>query len=311
MSPVALVEPEPLARPEDPAELAAEVAALPPGSVVVAERGFRVLLIAAQDAPAILREIGLQRERTFRAAHEGSGRARDLDRFDDTYLQLVLWDEVKGGVAGGYRLGLVDRLLRSDGANALYTHGAFEYHPQMVRHLDRAVELGRSFVTSEYQRGFAPLLLLWRGIGAVLDRLPRYRLLVGSVSVSAAYSDASRQAIASYLLAGPRRSAWAPLVRPRRPFRSAALCAPDLRALDDAIVAQDRKKPPVLVKHYLQLGMRGLACGIDPDFGGCLDVLCVADLRDAPLATLQRFMGEAPARAFLDRHGARSVRVAA
>jgi len=311
MPSVALDAAPPLAVPPPPAVLAAEVDRLPAGSVLVAERGFRVLLVGAGDAPALLREIGVQRERTFRAAGEGSGRPLDLDRFDETYLQLVLWDDAKVRVAGGYRLGLVDQLTRTGGASALYTHGTFDVHPRLLRHLDRAVELGRSFVVPEHQRSFAPLLLLWRGIGAVLDRLPRYRLLVGSVSISAAYSDASRQAIASYLLAGPRRSAWASLVRPRRPFRSAALSPPDLRALEDGIVARDRRRPPILVKHYLQLGMRGLACGIDPDFGGCLDVLCVADLRDAPVGTLQRFMGGDAALAFLDRHGPKIARVAA
>jgi len=302
--------PAALAFPESPDLLAREVDALPSSCVLLSERGFRILLLAADQAPALQREIGTQRERTFRSTGEGTGAARDLDAFDETYLQLVLWDEA-GAVAGGYRLGLVDRLTRDGGAAALYTHGAFEYDGRLLRHLDRAVELGRSFVVPEHQRSFAPLLLLWRGIGAALDRLERYRLLVGSVSVSADYTEASRQTIASYLLTGERCSPWAGLVRARRPYRMAALSPPDLRALEEAVLHRDRRKPPILVKRYLQLGMRGLACGVDPEFGGCLDILCVADLRDAPAETLHRFMGAEAALTFLDRHGTSPARKAA
>ncbi len=305
-----VLSPAALASPEPPDLLAREVAALPASCVLFSERGFRTLLLTSDQAPALQREIGTERERTFRAAGEGTGAARDLDPFDDTYLQLVLWDEA-GSVAGGYRLGLVDRLTQDGGVSALYTHRAFDYDARLLRHLDRAVELGRSFVVPEQQRSFAPLLLLWRGIGAALDRLGRYRLLVGSVSVSADYTDASRQTIASYLLTGDRCSPWAGLVRPRRPYRLAALSPPDLRALEDAVLHRDRRKPPILVKHYLQLGMRGLACGVDPEFGGCLDILCVADLRDAPLETLHRFMGAPVANAFLDRHGTKPAKKAA
>jgi putative hemolysin len=296
----ALARSHPLAVPESPDVLAEEVARLP--SVLVAERDLRVLLVRAGEAPALLREVGLQRERTFRLAGEGSGRPRDVDAFDDAYLHLVLWDDQNQAVAGGYRLGLVGELTRAGG---LYSQESFHYDSELLQGpLVRAMELGRSFVVPEHQRTFLPLLLLWRGIGAVLDRwCPDVHLLVGSVSVSAAYSLASRRAVAAYLLSGERRSAWADQVKARRPFRADVLAEEDLRGLEENVLARDGRKPPILVKHYLQLGMRGLACGVDPTFGGCLDVLCVADLRDAPLALLRRFMGEPAAVAFYGRHG--------
>ena len=55
---------------------------------------------------------------------------------------------------------------------------------------------GRIFL---HLRRFAPLLLLWRGIGQFLVRNPRYRVLFGPVSISADYTTASRQLMVKFL----------------------------------------------------------------------------------------------------------------
>lgn len=47
---------------------------------------------AKQPQAPILRELGRLREIAFRAVGEGTGQRRDLDRYDDDYLHLLLWD---------------------------------------------------------------------------------------------------------------------------------------------------------------------------------------------------------------------------
>ena len=54
----------------------------------------------------------------------------------------------------------------------------------------------RGLTTSGSQGLVAPLLLLWKGIGAYVSRHPEYSMLIGAVSVSNQYSPASRELIA-------------------------------------------------------------------------------------------------------------------
>ncbi|MCR9184493.1 MAG: lysophospholipid acyltransferase family protein [Halieaceae bacterium] len=54
--------------------------------------GMQIHLCKMERAPCTMREIGRLRELAFRAVGEGSGLPRDIDRFDQNYLQLVLWD---------------------------------------------------------------------------------------------------------------------------------------------------------------------------------------------------------------------------
>lgn len=282
-----------------------EITSLDPEALLLADRGFRVLWFRADQAPALLRELGRERERTFRQVGEGTGHPLDLDRWDETYHHLVLWDDARDVVAGAYRLGPVAELAPSGDPAALYTRSCFSYTHALVDRLKNGVELGRSFIAPEHQRSFAPLLLLWRGVGAWLGRNPDVHLLFGALSVPATYSPETWADIAGYLLSPDRRAPWTERVSALRPFvGQSGPVAADLRELEARVKAREGRRPPILLKHYLQLGMRGLAAGTDPAFGGCLDVLCVADLRSSPATLMQRYMGPQAHARFLERHGA-------
>ena len=88
-----------------------EVGSLPPESILIESGDFTVLLARAGQISCLLREIGRLREITFRQAHEGTGKSRDLDWFDWHYLHLFIWNHVKQEVVGAYRLGQVDDIL--------------------------------------------------------------------------------------------------------------------------------------------------------------------------------------------------------
>ena len=207
--------------------LAAEVAALPESCWLGAQGEFRVGLATAAQIPALLDEIGRLREITFRAAGEGTGRRRDLDAFDAYYRHLFVWHRGDRALVGAYRLGLTDEIVAERGAAGLYTQTLFRYDRRLLDRLSPAIELGRSFVRAEYQRDYAPLLLLWKGIGRFVVAHRRYRRLFGPVTISHDYSSVSKHLLMAFLEANRRLPDLARLVAPatRRPRRAAAMKA--------------------------------------------------------------------------------------
>jgi putative hemolysin len=307
----------PIAQTSSPDALAREIATLP-GDALLDESGeLGVYVASAKQIPLVLDEIGRLREVTFRAAGEGSGRARDLDRFDSHYLHLFLWNREKREVVGAYRVGDVPEILRAQGRKGLYTQSLFRFGAGFPEGIGPAYELGRSWVRPEYQRKFAPLLLLWKGISGLVWRNPEYSTLIGAVSVSNQYSTASRELIARYFEREKSKS-----VKARKPLRGnpvqqwelRALCSlmPDVDDLSDPIadLEPDGKGIPILVKQYVKLGGRMLAFSVDPKFGNTLDGFVMLDLRNTQPEVLARYMGKERTRQFLEWHSAVNPRVA-
>ncbi len=113
---------------------------------------YQVFYAAAHQIPNLLAEIGRLREITFRETGEGTGRSTDLDRFDEHYTHMFVWNSKKRHVVGAYRLGLVDRILRRYGKDGLYTSTLFDYRGRFLEHVEYGIELGRSFVIQAYQK---------------------------------------------------------------------------------------------------------------------------------------------------------------
>ncbi len=300
-----------------PEAMAREIATLPADALLHESGDLAVYIAEAQQIPTVLDEIGRLREVSFRAAGEGTGQERDLDRFDSYYQHLFLWSREAREVVGAYRLGDVPKILRRFGRRGLYTQSLFRFGFGFVERLGPAWELGRSFVRPEYQRKFSPLLLLWKGIGELVWRNPEYATLIGAVSVSNQYSAASRELIARYFEREQSRA-----VRARKPLRGnffqnqelRALCSslPDMDGLSDPIadLEPDGKGIPILVKQYVKLGGRMLAFSVDPKFGNTLDGFVMVDLRNTPAEVLSRYMGRDRAREFLAWHAGVNPRVA-
>lgn len=267
--------------------------------------GKQILLLDAHADNPALREIGRLRELAFRRVGEGTGARRDLDRYDLHYRHIVLWDEQALTIAGAYRLGEAGPILRERGPAGLYSASLFDYAPAANEFLDGAVELGRSFVQPAYW-GSRSLDYLWQGIGAYLRCRP-VRHLIGPVSLSAALPLAAREWIVHYhrhYFGDPERLAVA-----RNPFvvsaqveaeasaawsgRTQAEALAHLRTRLDSMGAQ----LPVLYKQYADVcepdGVRFLAFGVDPAFGGCVDGLVRLDLTRLRPAKRSRYLGGA------------------
>lgn len=299
----------PVAARGDVAALAAEIAALPANAKLLNGNGLDVYCVHAADAPHVLDEIGRLRELTFRAVGEGSGQPRDLDRFDPSYRHLFVWDPVAQEIVGAYRLGLTDERLAAGGPRALYTSEFYDYAAPFWERLSPAIELGRSFVQPRYQKGFAPLLMLWRGIGAFVAAHPRYRHLFGTVSISADHHATSVQLMVDHLRSHCRHAELAPFVTSRAPFvdapRETRWQPQQIADLQDvsAMVRElevGRTGVPILMEQYLKLGARLLGVNVDPAFH-TVDALVVVDLLAAPAHLLQRYLGAAGT-ATLQRH---------
>jgi putative hemolysin len=311
---------EPVASAEPGEVLADELSQLAADRCLIENADFAVYLVKANETPRMLQELGRLREMTFRRAGEGTGKKRDLDRFDRYYWQVLLWHKTKQELVGAYRAGNTGEILPKHGVNGLYTSTLFRYDARIFEKLGPAVELGRSFVRPEYQRQYAPLLLLWKGIARLLARHADTPVLFGAVSISNEYSKASREMIYRFFEARMREDELAGLVErgmiePRRPFRPAGLRPWDCRAMCHALhdvedlsqpitdVEADGKGLPILLRQYAKIGGKLLGFNLDRRFSNVLDGLVVVDLRKTEPGVLERYMGRDAADAFRERHG--------
>jgi len=285
----------------DGAPLAREIAAL---TALSHSSDLHAYVARAAEIPTVLREIGRLREITFRAAGEGTGKALDLDEFDPHYLHLFVWNARKQEVVGAYRLAPTDTVRQ------LYTASLFRYGAAFLDRLGPALELGRSFVRQEYQRGFAPLLLLWKGIGAFVAAHPQYKMLFGPVSISNRYQAVSREVMLAFLEKYAMLREWSGLVRNRRApgRRLTGAQRPVIPAgfdIEDLSVVVSELEPepagiPVLLRQYLKLGGKLLGFSVDPNFADALDGLILVDLTQTEPKLLERYLGREQAHTFFE-----------
>ena len=288
--------------------------ALPDEARYAESGGLTAMVASSNQIPNILTELGRLREIAFREVGEGSGKALDIDRYDRSYLHLFIWNEQRQHIVGAYRLGLVDQLLEQGNMDALYINSLFKISNRLFDKTGPAIELGRSFINLEYQRSYAPLMMLWKGIGAYMARHPQYAHLIGPVSISNDYKKLSKAMIVRFLSRGPYRSPYAKYVQPRTPFSMQrygragvtrlARMVRDVKELGDVLsdIEPDGKNVPILIRQYLNLGARSLAFNVDPDFGHCLDCLCLFDVRATDKKMLNKYMGKEATRTFLKYH---------
>lgn len=169
-----------------------------------------IYVVTWQDAPNVVREIGRLREIAFRAAGGGTGKSLDLDDFDtmeNPYKQLIVWDPDAEEILGGYRYLLPSEIKLDDkGQPILATSHMFHFSEEFVRdYLPYTIELGRSFVTLEYQstragaKGLFALDNLWDGLGALTVLNPDVRYLFGKMTMYPSYHRYGRDLILYFL----------------------------------------------------------------------------------------------------------------
>ena len=170
----------------------------------------QIYIITAQDSPNTMKEIGRLREIAFRAAGGGTGMSMDIDEFDTMehpYKQLIVWNPEAEEILGGYRYILgTDVRFDEHGAPILATSHMFHFSEKFLKeYLPTTIELGRSFVTLEYQstragsKGLFALDNLWDGLGALTVVMPNVKYFFGKVTMYPSYNRKGRDMILYFL----------------------------------------------------------------------------------------------------------------
>lgn len=168
-----------------------------------------IYVVTGAEAPQVMREIGRLREAAFRYYGGGTGRALDVDTFDSrpgAYRQLIVWSPKDRRILGGYRFRCGSEALDTDGEPALATAALFYFSDRFIReYLPYTVELGRSFVSLDYQatlpRPGSIFILdnLWDGLGALTVIDPTLRYFFGKVTMYPGYNVEARNMILYFL----------------------------------------------------------------------------------------------------------------
>lgn len=169
-----------------------------------------IYIVTWKNAPNVLKEIGRLREIAFRAAGGGTGKSMDLDEYDlmeNPYQQLIVWDPEAEEILGGYRYLLGDEVeFDAEGKPLLATAHMFNFSEKFLKdYLPTTIELGRSFVTLEYQstragsKGLFALDNLWDGLGALTVVMPQVKYFFGKMTMYPSYNRFGRDMILYFL----------------------------------------------------------------------------------------------------------------
>ena len=94
-------KPEPIIDAIETSLLEKEISALPPHQKLLTKSEFDVYFATKEQIPNLLTEIGRLREITFRQVGEGSNHSFDLDKYDEYYEQLFVWNREEKEIMGG------------------------------------------------------------------------------------------------------------------------------------------------------------------------------------------------------------------
>ena len=172
--------------------------------------GNEIYVFKADEAPNAMREVGRLREIAFRAAGGGTGKDCDIDEFDGgetPYYQLIVWSPEDSQILGGYRfLPGREMKLNAEGQPMLATTHMFHFSQEFIdTYLRDTVELGRSFVTLEYQstrllsKGLFALDNLWDGLGALTVVIPGLKYFFGKMTMYPSFNRPARDMILYFL----------------------------------------------------------------------------------------------------------------
>jgi putative hemolysin len=267
-------------------------------------KNYAVFLAKEQDMPFILKEIGRQREVTFRAIGEGTNKAIDLDIFDTYYHHLFLWDNDEKCIVGAYRMGMGSEIFPKHGIDGFYLQDLFRVEPELYHMMHQSIEMGRAYIVKEYQQKPMPLFLLWKGIVHTTLRHPEHKYLIGGVSISNQFSNFSKSLMIEFM----KSNYWDPYVaqyiRPKKEFKVKLNDADkefvfdetkaDLNKFDRLIdeVEPGSLRLPVLIKKYIKQNAKVVAFNVDPLFNNSVDGLMYIKIADLPESTVKPVMEE-------------------
>ncbi|WP_456315089.1 GNAT family N-acyltransferase [Pseudomonas shirazensis] len=267
-------------------------------------KNYEVFFATAKSIPNILHEIGRLREITFREVGEGTNESIDLDKFDQYYHHMFLWDDETKRIAGAYRMGLGSEIYPKFGIEGFYLNDLFRFEPELHDMMHKSIEMGRAFIVKEYQQKPMPLFLLWKGIIHTTLRYPEHKYLLGGVSISNQFSDFSKSLMIEFMKSNYYDPYIAQYIHPKKAYKVKLKDADkdfifdeaesDLNKFDKII---DELEPgnlrlPVLIKKYIKQNARVVAFNVDPLFNNAIDGLMYIRIADIPESTMKPVIEE-------------------
>ena len=297
--------PKEIATPANQEQMMQEIAALRKNNArLLQSKNYEIFFTEANKIPNILHEIGRLREVTFREIGEGTNKSIDLDQYDTYYHHLFLWDDDTKKIAGAYRMGLGSEIYPKHGIKGYYLNELFRFEPELHDMMHKSIEMGRAFITKEYQQKPMPLFLLWKGIIHTTLRFPEHKFLLGGVSISNQFSDFSKSLMIEFMKSHYYDPYIAQYIHPKVEFKVKLKdedkdfifdeAEADLNKFDKLI---DELEPgilrlPVLIKKYIKQNARVVAFNVDPLFNNAIDGLMYIRIADIPESTMKPVMEE-------------------
>ena len=287
----------PIALPKDKKAVLKEFTTLKNnGKMLFEVASYQCYLAEYDEIPVAMFELGRRREQAFRATGEGSNKAIDVDEYDKYYKHLILWDFKQKKIAGAYRLGVGSEIFeKHGGVGGFYTHTLFTYSQEFIdSYLRQTIELGRSFVSVDYQKEALPLMLLIKGLMFSLMKYPDAKYFIGPVSISNSYPKFYQSLMVYYLNNMHHARLNENDAIPHTPFTPDYLHINPkdlLRKKMDNFEKFDRflmrisdgkYRIPTLVKKYIKINSRIICFNVDPLFNYSLDGLILLEISEYP-----------------------------
>ncbi len=297
---------DPIDAPFRASSLARELLAIREKSLLFTTADFECYLADYEDIPHVMHEMGRRREEAFRAIGEGTGKSIDTDNYDTYYKHLILWDTKEQSIAGGYRIGLGNEIYEKYGARGFYVDSLFNIDSKFEPYLKETIELGRSFVSVDYQKDILPLMLLLKGLMETIMRNPDMNYFIGPVSISSWYPKFYQSLMVYYVTTKHTNEEMSKLFHPKTPFEHnfnkceiKVLMEKNMESVDkfDRYImklSNGDYRMPTLFKKYLKINSKFLCFNVDPDFNDTLDGLLLLKFTDYPKEELDMMLKDVP-----------------
>lgn len=312
-------EPKPIINPVDTSKIEKEIETLiKTDKRLFSLKNYELFFTKSKEIPHIMQEIGRLREITFREVGEGTNLPIDLDKFDNHYHHLFLWDTETKMIAGAYRMALGQEVFPKHGIKGFYIDSLFKFESELYPMMQETIEMGRAFVVKSYQQKPMPLFLLWRGIVHVTLRYPEHKYLMGGVSISSKFSNFSKSLMIEFMKSHYYDPFVAQYIRPKKEYKVKLndsdkdfvfdAAKADLNKFDRIIteIEPEGLRVPVLIKKYVQQNAHLVAFNVDPKFNNAIDGLMYIKIQDLPEDTVNPVLEEYQAKLLKKMEGNKS-----
>lgn len=286
-----------------------------------------IYVFTHHDSPNLMKEVGRLREIAFRYYGGGTGLEADIDKYDmmdEPYRQLIVWDPENEEILGGYRFINGPHIeLDEEGKPILATAHLLNFSEEFIKdYLPYTVELGRSFVSLEYQSTLAgrksifALDNLWDGLGALAVIDPNIKYFFGKVTMYGTYNKDARNMILYFLnkhfpdkdkLVTPiyPLETYTDMSRMEKLFHGKSF-KEDYKILNREVRALGYNIPP-LINAYMSLSpfMRFFGTAINDEFGDVEESGILIEinqiLEDKRIRHIESYLRSNPSKRFLMR----------